>query len=624
MIVQRWRPAHPSFPVRGHNPGRRWYVQLQPASIGISREVNGPMPQDDFLRYEASGIAALLRTRSLAVPFYQRSYSWITSEQSSYTKAVEVDKLQVDDFWTDLTTSFANSGSYFMGTVVLAREGNIHSPDRQLVIDGQQRLATTSLLLAAIRDRFSAEGEVDFADSTQQDYLGKFDRRVGQDRSKLILNTDDRDFYDRHVVLQDHSVEPTNYSQALLLEAYTHLKARVDDFSSSHGTAWRDKLNELVDWLDKDAQIVAIDVATEADAFLIFETLNDRGADLTVADLLKNFLFSRAATRLDEVRDNWVSTLGNLDIDKVGNQRFTNFARHLLSSRYGRTREREVYGKLKDIVSTPASAVSFSQELKDSSRIYYAILAADSDYWGDYPAQVLRAAEELVELNLEQYRPLLLAALSTFSNGEVARFVPTMLSWAIRGLSTGALGAGTAEAAFCEAARDIRSGKITTTEEILSASRVGVLIPTDGAFEKAFSNWRVMRGSLARYLLRALELQERGEDEPELVVNDDVEAVNLEHILPKSAKKDVWPSFTEDEQRDYVHRLGNMCLLQRGPNGRIGNKSWTIKQPILGVSALHLTASAAPHPDWTKAIIDARQAQLAKLAVEAWPRLPRT
>lgn len=596
----------------------------QPASTGISREVHGLMPQENFLRYEASGIAALLRTRSLAVPFYQRSYSWVSSEQSSYSKAVDVEKLQVDDFWTDLTTSFAANGSYFMGTVVLAREGNAHNSDRQLVIDGQQRLATTSLLLAAIRDQFSDGGEERFAGSTQQEYLGKFDRRADQDQSKLILNTDDRDFYDRRVVLQNHDVTPANYSQGLLLDAYLHLKKRVSEFATSHGTAWRDKLNELVDWLDKDAQIVAIDVATEADAFLIFETLNDRGADLTVADLLKNFLFSRAALRLDEVRDNWVSTLNNLDIDKVGNQRFTNFARHLLSSKYGRTREREVYGKLKDIVNTPASAVSFSQELKDSSRIYYALLAVDSDYWGDHPAQVLRAVEQLVELNLEQYRPLLLAALSTFNPSEVARFVPTMLSWAIRGLSTGALGAGTAEAAFCEAARDIRAGKITTTEEILSESRVGALIPTDGAFERSFSTWRVMRGSLARYLLRALELQERGENEPELLVNDDVEAVNLEHILPKSAKQAVWPSFTEDEQRDYVHRLGNMCLLQRGPNGRIGNKSWATKKPILAASSLHLTASAATQADWAKSVIDARQVELAKLAVKAWPRLPRT
>jgi uncharacterized protein with ParB-like and HNH nuclease domain len=112
---------------------------------------------------------------------------------------------------------------------------------------------------------------------------------VGADRPKLILNTDDRALYESRVILGE-PFAPLNFSQQLLTEAYEYLKARVAEFVTSHGTDWRGKLNELVDWLDTGAQIVAIDVATEADAFLIFETLNDRGADLTIADLLKKLL----------------------------------------------------------------------------------------------------------------------------------------------------------------------------------------------------------------------------------------------------------------------------------------------------------------------------------------------
>ncbi len=577
------------------------------------------MAQDDFLRYEASGIAALLRTRSLGVPFYQRSYSWRTSEDQDPRHESGEDKLQIVEYWNDLIGSFHNRTSYFLGTVVLARDGG---EGRQLVIDGQQRLATTSLLLAAARDRFSAGGAEDYANSTQQDYLGKFDRRVGADRPKLILNTDDRDFYERRIILKE-AKEPQNFSQRLLLDAYTYLSERVDEFATAHGSEWRSKLNELVEWLDKGAQIVAIDVATEADAFLIFETLNDRGADLTVADLLKNYLFSKAENRLDEVRDNWVSTLVNLDIDRVGNQRFTSFARHMLSSKYGRTREREVYGRLKSIVTGPASSVSFSQELKDSSRVYDALITADSDYWDDFPSSVASAAEVLIELNLEQYRPLMLAALAVFPKAEATRFVPAMACWAIRGLAAGTLGAGSAELAFCEAAREIRAGKVTTTEDILLKTRVGPLIPTDGEFEAIFSAWRVTLGAVARYLLRALELEKRGDPEPELVVNDDVELVNLEHIYPKSAKTADWPKFTADDLRTYVPRIGNMCLLRKGPNGRIGNKPWSVKKPVLQSSALFLTTETVTYGDWSRETIDARQKDLAKLAVKTWPRMPR-
>jgi hypothetical protein len=576
--------------------------------------------QDDFLRYDASGIAALLRTRSLGVPFYQRSYSWRTTEDQESRRDTGEEKLQVAEYWNDLIGSFHNRISYFLGTVVLARDGD---EGRQLVIDGQQRLATTSLLLAAARDRFYAGGAEDFASSTQQDYLGKFDRRVGADRPKLILNTDDRDFYERRVVLKEEA-EPINFSQRLLVDAYAYLSERIDEFAASHGTDWRSKLNELVEWLDRGAQIVAIDVVTEADAFLIFETLNDRGADLTVADLLKNYLFSQAENRLDEVRDNWISTLVNLDIDRVGNQRFTSFARHMLSSKYGRTREREVYGRLKSIVSGPASSVSFAQELKDSSRVYDALLTIDSDFWGDFPGSVASAASVLIELNLEQYRPLMLSALSAFTKPEVSRFVPAMVCWAIRGLAAGTLGAGSAELAFCEAAKEVRAGRITTSEEILTKTRVGSLIPTDGEFQSIFSTWRVTRGAVARYLLRALELETRGDAEPELVVNDDVELVNLEHIYPKSAKTADWPSFSADDLRTYVSRIGNMCLLQRGPNGRIGNKPWSVKEPVLASSALRLTSQTVTYGGWTKETIDARQKVLAEIAVRTWPRAPRT
>lgn len=581
------------------------------------------MPSDGFLRYEALGIAQLLKSRSLEVPFYQRSYSWFTLESRKTSAEPASDNLQVVEFWDDLVRSFTARSSYFLGTVVLAREGG-SAVGRQAVIDGQQRLATTSLLLTAIRDRYRLQGEEDFANSTQTDFLAKFDRSVGMHQSILIMNTDDRDFFDRRIIGSDAAVLPTKLSQELLLDAYEYFVERVKDFVDAQGTSWRDKLSEFVDWLVSEVQIVAIDVASEADAFLIFETLNDRGADLTIADLLKNFLFSQAGARLDEVRDNWVATLANLGIGKIGNQRFTSFARHLLSSKYGLVREREVYSRLKGIVSGPASAVTFTQELKDAARLYYAILTADADYWNDHPAAVSDAADVLAELNLERYRPLVLAALGTFPKAEIARFIPAMVSWSIRMLCAGTLGGGVAEAAFCDAAKEIRAGSITTTEEVLSRSKVGGLVPADGGFQTQFATWRVSSSSLSRYLLRALEIQQRGEAEPELVVNDDVDQVNLEHIFPKNATDADWPAFPGEDKRVWFERLGNHALLQKGPNGRIGNKPWVIKQPVLASSQLELTAETALEPDWTPATVSARQDALSVMAVQVWPREPRT
>jgi hypothetical protein len=213
--------------------------------------------------------------------------------------------------------------------------------------------------------------------------------------------------------------------------------------------------------------------------------------------------------------------------------------------------------------------------------------------------------------------------LTKFARNEIERFMPAMVSWGLRGLVAGTLGAGSAESAFCDAAREVRAGKITSTAEVLAHKGIDGLVPYDSAFLPQFAGWRTTRGPIARYVLRTLELERRGEPDPELVVNPDVEHVNLEHVLPKNARLTDWPQFTEDERPLFVDRIGNMCLLQKGPNGRIGNKPWSIKQPVLAASRLLLTSEAAVTTDWTKATIVARQDDLAKLAVRAWPRDPR-
>lgn len=578
------------------------------------------LSQTDFIKYQASGVAALLRTRALAVPIYQRSYSWITNSKDSDSADSQFDKQQVVEFWDDLRSSFNNRQSYFLGTVVLA-EADGSTSGRELVIDGQQRLATASLLLAAIRDRYEAGGESAAANSTQQEYLGRYDKTAKKDLPKLILNTDDRDFYERHVILGE-AVEPQNHSQALIGAAYGYLKSKVEEFTSAHGAAWEEKLTELEDWLDNSVQVVAIVVATQADAFLIFETLNDRGADLSVADLLKNFLFSQAGQRLDEVQLNWAATLSNLGLEKIGNQLFTTFARHLLSSKYGLIREREVYGKLKSIIKTPADAVTFTLELRDSARLYYALMRSDSDYWSDFPTNVANAADVIAELKIERYRPLVLAVLGTFEKRQAERFILALVGWSVRMLAAGQLGGGVAESAFCEAAVEVRARRVTTPEEILAKTKVGGLVPSDPLFESSFAEWRVT-AKLSRYLLRALELEHRGETEPELVVNADVDSVNLEHILPRNAKDGDWPNFTPDDRRRLVERIGNHALLQRGANSRIGNKPWSAKRPVLEKSKLLLTSATATNADWTEGVIESRQKALAQLAVSTWPRAPR-
>jgi len=445
---------------------------------------------------------------------------------------------------------------------------------------------------------------------------------VGANLPLLILNTEDRDFFERVVVKKEMGVASTCQSQRLIGQAYDFFESRIGEFCKNAGANWKVRLNAFVDFLDTQAQVILISVDSEADAFLIFETLNDRGVDLTIADLLKNFLFSKAGSRIEELKRLWALTVNNLDASSAGSPLFTLFVRHYMSSKRGIVRERELYKRIKGGINSEAEAVVFATDLEKNSKLYFALSSAASDVWTTFNQTTKDAAEVLAELNLERYRPMLLAALANFSTPQIESLMPTMVAWSIRALAAGKMGGGVAEAAFCGAAKQISDGSITTVTQILADPQVALLIPSDSEFIASFKEWKVTRGSLARYLLRALEIQQIGDPQPELVVNPNVDHVNLEHILPKNAKTSDWPNFSDDEQRLYVHRLGNMALLKKGENNRIGNKAWAEKQPILATSSIKLTADAASESAWEISSIESRQEKFSKLAAIVWPRTP--
>jgi hypothetical protein len=147
---------------------------------------------------------------------------------------------------------------------------------------------------------------------------------------------------------------------------------------------------------------------------------------------------------------------------------------------------------------------------------------------------------------------------------------------------------------------------------------LATILPTNGDFRLRFESARITNAPLARYMLVAMEETKMGSSEPELVPNQDASQVNLEHILPKNASKGDWPQFTDDDRKSEVHRIGNLALLSKGPNDKIGNRPYSFKKPILARSRLELTSTVAQSPIWTKATIAARQEDLADLALKTW------
>lgn len=562
------------------------------------------MPIETKIGFGLDAIGHVLADKALGVPIYQRSYSWTADE--------------IDDLKNDLTTAFAQTDpEYFLGTIVLSAEGTA-SP--LTIVDGQQRLATTTMLLAAIRDEYRDRGDDNRAAIVQRDFIAKPTLASGVDVPQLRLNSEDDLFFQNLVVNPTTSPPvPDRGSHRLMAAAYESLREFIKAAADNVGAEWEKRLLTWVDFIKSALLAIVVVVPTESDAFLIFETLNDRGADLTIADLLKNYLFGRAGAQLDQVRDRWVASLGALEIS-AENATFVTFLRHYWSSKYGATRERELYKDIKKHVVTDGQAVDFADELQKAARLYAALLNTDHEFWASLGTGTKEAVETLLRLDLEQIRPLLLAGMQHFNAAEVKRLVRAAVAWGVRGLIVGGIGGGTYERRYCEAAVKIRSGDIKSTDELFA--QLSDLIPSDEEFVSSFAVARVPRGTLARYYMNALDRGKSGQDEPELVPNEDEDKVNLEHVLPKNPSAGEWTEFTDEQKRDFVHRIGNMALLQKGPNGRIGNKPFAEKKPILAASALLWTQDAGARATWTPEVIAERQGAIAKLAATVWPRDP--
>jgi hypothetical protein len=510
-----------------------------------------------------------------------------------------------------MANTIRDSQEYFLGTVVLSDEAPKGSKS---IVDGQQRMTTTLLLLCALRDAFEASGDGDAARGIKEQYISSYDVKKYAEKPRLRLNLDDNPFFfDRFIV--GKPVTPKLHSHRLLEEAYRILREKLDEIIAKHPDAWRDKFAEITTYLDEQARVVQVGTGTDADAFVIFETLNDRGADLTTADLLKNYLFSQSGDELDFVQAQWIEAVSTFQgPEKM--KTFVRFLRHWWSSKKGLVREVKLYRSIRDDVKSPAQAVKFAQDMAEASRLYDAATNADADYWKAFDTDTRSYAEALIRLNLEQNLPLLLSIMQMFPKERMKETLRRLLAWSVRSLVAGLSGGGKAERYYCDAAKNVREKKIVSPDKLYS--EIDELVPSDSQFRLAFQVYTTNKSSLARYLLVSLEKDMQAEKEPEMVPNEEADKVNLEHILPQRAKEADWPQFTADDRKGYALRIGNMTLLKKTDNCKIGNKGWDKKRPALSSSVLKLNEAMQGIDIWNSEAINSRQNEMAERAIRVW------
>jgi hypothetical protein len=519
---------------------------------------------------EHIGIGTALTRNLLAVPVNQREYAW--------------EKKHVTDLLQDLSKAISsNKSTYFLGTVVLT----VGKDDIWEVADGQQRLATTTILLASIVPR-------------------------------LTLNVQDNEFFRRRIVLspdhKDRKTTATHESHRRIEEARKLISKHVQDLIKPLKEKDRSNyLNRWVKFIDSSAKIVVLKVPDDLNAYVMFETLNDRGLKTSQSDLLKNYLFGEADNRLKEAQEKSASMNGILEALGIDDIVIT-YLRHLAISLYGHTREKDLFETIKRRISGEGPAIDFLDALSDRATDYAAILNPNHSKWNSYGDTVRNSLRTIDTLRVVLPRPLMLSVVQKFSPKEVENAFRLLISWSVRFLVVGGGRSGSVEEAYAKLAVSVTAGTIVNTKQLSSAMEE--FVPTDAEFEQGFSTARVSQNYLARYYLRSLELKIKDNPEPEWVPNENV-VINLEHILPESPNGN-WSSVDPETAAAFYKRIGNMVLLQATKNSLIGNSKFSDKKPTLAKSTFALTSQVAKNAEWGPKEIAVRQGDLAKLAVKTW------
>ena len=557
-----------------------------------------------------AGIAATLNQHLLMVPPNQRSYAW--------------EDFHVQTLFEDLSVALSNNNqTYFLGTVVLTQG----SEDRLEVADGQQRLATTSILVAAIRDYLETLGpsERKAAEKYTSEYLLIYDEMSGEHTPKLQMNYEDNDFFVNHILISAKDVVRPKFESTVpsheRLNCAAHLaKIHVENIIAQFSKP-ADKAKALYNWikfLREFAMVIAIRVPDHINAYTMFETLNDRGLRASQTDILKNFLFGKAQDRLSEIQARWSSMVAT--IETVGDEDLLlTYLRHHWTLSHGYTAERELASLVKDEITGRAQAVTMATGLDDYAADYTGLLGPlEHVGWPSIDKQT-RAHIYIISriLSIEQIQPLLLAVVRKFDPAQAKQATRIFLDWSVRFLVAGSGGGGPLDRAYGQLSKDVMDGTIKSVTDLKKRVSAGIL-RTDAEFKQAFSKGRVSKTNLARYYLRALELCMKGEQYPELGgILDDTIHFNVEHILPQSESKD-W-KIPEQTALQFRKRLGNMVLLNPDVNAKIGGNGFADKKKIFAKSPLLLTQAVSKFAQWGPAEIDERQESLADLAVKIWP-----
>ncbi len=564
---------------------------------------------------QAHLLDVISKVGQFVVPIYQRNYSW---EQKHCAQ-----------LWTDIERIAADDSQpqHFIGSIVYITKPGMASSSRSDLIDGQQRLATASLLLAVVR-RVAAERDLEsWTDEEGEQF------KVGKEISKLLVKDNEDDDSKRlkllpteadrtvyRILIDPSPARPAEEAGGQLGENYTFFLKKVRQ--------WRD-LKHLYDAIRR---LVIVEVSLEQgrdDPQLIFQSLNSTGLRLSQADLIRNHLlmglppdeqkklyknywrpmeerFYINSKNDAELFDRFVRDYITLKTREIANSQNI----YVAFKSYMEMRHKEA-GNKADVVR------SIVDDMAKYAR-YFMYLARESE-----PDEKLRQAiSDLNRLEVRVAYPFLLEAYDDYAGEpdktKLVKLVRLTESYVFRraicNLPTNAL-----KNVFRNLSKGI--DKANYVESVSAALIVRVTkegFPTDDEFRHSLLERDVYNFKRASYLLEKLEAHENKEPLKR--------KPSIEHIMPQN------PNLSADWQRElgatwkdiqakYLHRLGNLTLTYY--NSELSDYPFTKKRTMIdgfASSRLWLSRDLAELTDWNEAEMVKRGQRLADVAVELWER----
>ncbi|MBK8444375.1 MAG: DUF262 domain-containing protein [Sphingobacteriales bacterium] len=537
------------------------------------------------------------------VPIFQRDYSW------------KIDNWT--DLWEDIKILLNTGKDHYMGAVVLQKIGE----KQFLVIDGQQRFTTLSVLALAVIKRIQdlinggiePEDNAERINELRRGFLGQKDPASLHYSSKLFLNENNDPFYQRNLL---QLISPQNErtlidSDRLLWQAFDFFYKKIGElFPNATGAELATFLSKSIG--DKN-MFIKIEVEDELSAYTLFETLNYRGVDLTVTDLLKNYLFSLITpSDLRIAKDIWKKVATSVGIEK-----FPIFLRHFWISRKRLVRQEQLFKTIRTEIKTNQQVFALLNDLDNYSETYLALQDPFSIIWQGNRERIKRI-REMKLFGVKQQLPLLMVAKERFTDQEFDKTLKVISILSFRYNVVGSRQANRMEELYNSVSQKIFNSTLTTAQGVFNEIRE--LYISDADFRNDFSTLELYSygrsKKLARYMLFELEnnMMQGGNRDYEL------DPATIEHILPENAGANWDQDFPQTIQANYIYRLGNYTLLEDHLNRDCEILTFDQKKPFYSKSQYQMTKDIN-YNDWNPTILDNRQNELARKATSIW-RIP--